>query len=78
MFLSQISLAAADGYQIKVKITPVEKDSMYYLANYFGEKQYIQDSAKADASGWITFKGNEKLPEEFIFLSFLLKNTLNW
>lgn len=62
MFLSQISLAAADGYQIKVKITPVEKDSMYYLANCFGEKQYIQDSAKADASGWITFKGNEKLP----------------
>lgn len=62
MFLSHVNLAANDGYQIKVKITPVEKDSMYYLANYFGEKQYIQDSAKADATGWLTFKGKEKLP----------------
>jgi peroxiredoxin len=55
-------LVQAEGYQIKVKITPFEKDSLYYLANYFGEKQYIQDSAKADASGMVTFKGKEKLP----------------
>ena len=56
------SNASSDGYQVKVKITPVFKDSLYYLANYFGDKQYIQDSAKADAAGIVIFKGKEKLP----------------
>ena len=54
--------ALAQGYNVKVKITPFVKDSTYYLANYFGDKQYIQDSAKADASGTLLFKGKEKLP----------------
>ncbi|MFZ7139316.1 MAG: redoxin domain-containing protein [Bacteroidota bacterium] len=56
------SNASSDGYQVKIKITPVFKDSLYYLANYFGDKQYIQDSAKADAAGMVIFKGKEKLP----------------
>ncbi len=55
-------MAFADGYNVKVKITPFLKDSTYYLANYFGDKQYIQDSAKADAAGIVNFKGKEKLP----------------
>jgi peroxiredoxin len=62
LLFSVTTSSLAEGYQIKVKITPVVKDSMYYLANYFGEKQYIQDSTKADASGLLIFKGKEKLP----------------
>ncbi len=51
----------ANAYEIKVQITGV-KDSMCYLANYFGDKQYIQDSIAANANGQFTFKGEEKLP----------------
>ncbi len=47
------------GYNIKVKIGL--KDTLCYLANYYGEKQYLQDSAKADSKGIVEFKGKEKL-----------------
>ncbi|MBL0343197.1 MAG: redoxin domain-containing protein [Bacteroidetes bacterium] len=51
---------AQEGYNIKVKVNGV-KDSLCYLANYFGDKQYLKDSCKADASGNFAFKGAEKL-----------------
>jgi len=50
-----------DGYNVKVKINGL-KDSLVYLANYYGEKQYLKDSSKADISGNVVFKGSEKLP----------------
>ena len=53
--------AADGGYNIKVKI-PQLKDSLCYLANYFGDKQYIQDSAKASPTGEIIFKNKKELP----------------
>ena len=49
------------GYNIKIKLNGI-KDSLCYLANYFGDKQYIKDSARSDASGIYVFKGTEKLP----------------
>ncbi len=52
---------AQEGFNIKVKVNGV-KDSLCYLANYFGDKQYLKDSCKADASGNFAFKGAEKLP----------------
>jgi peroxiredoxin len=48
------------GYDIKVKIGL--KDTLCHLANYFGEKQYLQDSAKTDSKGLVQFKNKEKLP----------------
>lgn len=56
----QLIAANESGYNIKVKIAPL-KDSLIYLANYFGDKQYIQDSAKCDANSWVNFKGKENL-----------------
>ncbi len=53
--------ATGSGYDIKVQIEGV-KDSMCYLANYFGDKQYLQDSIKADANGNIRFKGDTAWP----------------
>jgi len=50
-----------DGYNIKIKVNGV-KDSLCYLANYFGDKQYIKDSVRSDAAGTYIFKGKEKLP----------------
>ena len=55
------SFAGTDpAYSIKIKVAGV-KDSMCYLANYFGDKQYIHDSARSDAMGRYVFEGKEKL-----------------
>jgi thiol-disulfide isomerase/thioredoxin len=53
--------AADTGYDMQIRIEGV-KDSMCYLANYFGDKQYLQDSVKADADGNIRFKGDTAWP----------------
>lgn len=63
MFISLFflkSVSAQEGYQVKVKVAGV-RDSMCYLANYFGDKQYLKDSCLADAQGSFVFKGKEKL-----------------
>ncbi|HKR04765.1 MAG TPA: thioredoxin-like domain-containing protein [Bacteroidia bacterium] len=52
----------SQGHQIKVTVHGVPKDSMCRLANYFGDKQYLQDSALADASGSVIFHGAQPLP----------------
>lgn len=52
--------AQQGGYDFKFKVGI--PDSLCYLAHYFGEKQYLQDSAKADKKGFVEFKGKEKLP----------------
>ncbi len=49
------------AYSVKIKVVGV-KDSMCYLANYYGDKQYIHDSARSDANGRYVFEGKEKLP----------------
>jgi hypothetical protein len=53
--------ASAQGYEIKLKINGLQ-DTLCYLANYYGDKQYIKDSARVNAYGNIIFKGNEALP----------------
>jgi peroxiredoxin len=56
-FILQSATAQAQpGYDIKIKVRGVS-DSLCYLANYFGEKQYIRDSSKADKEGNFSFKG---------------------
>ena len=49
------------GYEIRIKITGL-RDSLVHLANYYGDKQYLKDSAKVDAAGNVLFKGAEPLP----------------
>lgn len=51
----------AQGYEIKIKVNGLQ-DTLCYLANYYGDKQYIKDSAMANSYGNIIFKGNEPLP----------------
>jgi peroxiredoxin len=50
----------SSGYDLKVKTGL--RDTLCHLANYYGEKQYLQDSAKSDVRGMVEFKGKEKLP----------------
>lgn len=62
IFLFGITNVYADGgYELKLTIKGV-KDEMCQLAYYFGDKQYIKDSARADAKGLVVFKGTGSLP----------------
>ncbi len=66
LFISLIVLSfslssfAADGYQIKIKIKDLQKDSIF-LGYHYGNKQFLRDTAVKDAKGWFTFKGDEQL-----------------
>ena len=55
------SFADKPKYFIKVTIHGL-KDTVCYLGNYYGDKQYIKDTAKVDSKGYCEFKGDEKLP----------------
>ena len=50
-----------EGFSIKIKIKPL-KDSVVYLGNYYGDKQYVKDTAKVDANGNASFEGKDALP----------------
>jgi thiol-disulfide isomerase/thioredoxin len=60
ILLSFTKSVNAQGYEIKIKVNGL-KDTLCYLANYYGDKQYIKDSAMVNSSGNITFKGKEPL-----------------
>jgi thiol-disulfide isomerase/thioredoxin len=62
--LSLISTSFAAGssnaYDIRVKVKGL-RDSSVFLANYYGDKQYIQDTAVIDKNGLLSFSGKKKL-----------------
>lgn len=58
--IARTGLAAAGGYEIKVRIVGL-KDTICYLGNHYGDKQYVKDTVKVDNNGWMTFKGKEPL-----------------
>lgn len=61
VFASVASFAGGkDAYLIKVKLNGL-KDTVCYLGNHFGDKQYIRDTARIDSKGNAVFKGNKKL-----------------
>ncbi len=61
IFLLSVQSVLAKGYEIKVTINGL-RDSTCQLAYYFGDKQYIKDSARADSKGALVFKGDGELP----------------
>lgn len=52
--------AAKEGYSIKVKINNT-KDTMLLLANYYGEKQYLIDTAFVNKKGLFVFEKKKPL-----------------
>ena len=58
---ASIFASDSDGYKIKFKVKGL-KDTIAYLANYYGNKQYIQDTAKIDGNGICSFEKKTKLP----------------
>ena len=67
------TLAAGSGYEIKVHINGL-RDTVCYLGNHFGDKQYVKDTVRTDANGWMTFKGKDPL-EGGIYLIVLPNKT---
>jgi len=61
LLLSTIISRAASGYDIKIKIAGLQ-DTVCYLGNHYGEKQYVRDTVRVDHNGWAEFKGKEELP----------------
>jgi len=61
LFSLAFSQVYSKGFEIRITVKGV-KDSTCQLAYYFGDKQYIKDSARADGNGNIVFKGEEELP----------------
>jgi thiol-disulfide isomerase/thioredoxin len=54
------SSAEASGYEIKVRIHGLS-DTICYLGNHFGDKQYVRDTVRVDKDGWAVFKGKDSL-----------------
>lgn len=50
-----------DGYKINIKITGL-KDTICYLAHYYGDSNSLKDTAKIDSQGKGIFEGSEALP----------------
>ena len=63
--LLHFSLVAGtdDGHEIKIKVKGFAPGTSCILGTYYGDKQYIKDSAKVDANGELVFKGKEKYPQ---------------
>ena len=63
-FFSKFLIASEpEGHLIKINVKGLQEGKMCILANYYGDKQYIKDSAKVDAKGEVIFKGTEKYPQ---------------
>lgn len=60
--LSINAMAQKEGYEIEFQIDGCQQGTAL-LAYYYGDKQYIKDSTKIDASGSFTFKGDEPLDQ---------------
>jgi peroxiredoxin len=58
--LAFTGLQAADGHQIKVKISGYAEPQLY-LAYYYGDKQYVLDTADVAPDGFFIFKGEKPL-----------------
>ena len=53
-------LRAADGYKIRVKLENYKSDTLL-LGYYYGDKQYLKDTAVVEKDGWFTFDGDKNL-----------------
>lgn len=59
-FMGLMGSVAAQEHRIKLKVNGVS-DSDVYLANYYGEKLYYNDTTRADKNGNFEFKGKSGL-----------------
>jgi len=61
-FNSTNLIANSDGYKISIKISGIS-DTVCYLANYYGDKTYLADTAIVDKNSRFVFEGDTILPK---------------
>src|SRR5689334_14606854 len=61
LLIPAIGFSKGNGYDIKVRIVGLH-DTIAYLGNHFGDKQYVRDTVKVNHDGWAEFKGKDSLP----------------
>jgi peroxiredoxin len=57
-----------EGHDIKITVKGFKEGSTCILGNYYGDKQYIKDSAKVGPKGEVLFKGKNKYPQGVYFI----------
>jgi thiol-disulfide isomerase/thioredoxin len=68
IFLSlTVSAVNAGGFQIRVKVSGLNRDTCY-LGHYFGQHQYIKDTAVANDKGEMVFQGKDPLDGGIYFI----------
>jgi peroxiredoxin len=60
-FIPALLFAGKPKYDIKIKFANL-KDTICFLGNYYGDKQYIKDTAQIDSKGSCEFTGESDLP----------------
>lgn len=53
--------SGSESLKLQVKIDGIS-DSVLYLAHYYGDKQYVDDTARLGKGGWYTFSADTLLP----------------
>lgn len=61
LFSNLFVFAQKKGYNIKIKVENYKNDTLF-LGNYYGDKQYIKDTAILNLKGIYLFSGEETLP----------------
>ncbi|PKP15921.1 MAG: hypothetical protein CVU06_15655, partial [Bacteroidetes bacterium HGW-Bacteroidetes-22] len=58
---SAVYSSGKDGLKLQLKIEGIS-DTVLYLAHYYGDKQYVDDTARLGRGGWYTFSADTLLP----------------
>jgi peroxiredoxin len=67
MMMPVLLIAGKPKFCIKVKFNGLA-DTTCYLGNYYGDKQYIKDTARIDSKGNCVFQGDEELSGGIYFI----------
>ncbi|NVO20878.1 MAG: redoxin domain-containing protein [Bacteroidetes bacterium] len=73
LVIVKTAIAAPKGYKILVKLK-ASNDTSLLLAHYYGNKQYLDDTAFRNKQGYFEFSGTEKLPEGMYIIAGQSKN----
>lgn len=63
-----LNAGTPEGHEIKVTVKGFKEGSTCILGNYYGDKQYIKDSAKVGPKGEMIFKGEKKYEQGVYFI----------
>jgi len=67
-FSSAKTAGKSPGYEIKVHVKGLKEADTVFLARYYADKRYYQDTALADAKGNVVFADTNTLKEGMYFL----------